>query len=195
MIRPVPASLALCLLFLADGYAPAAQPPASADAGAPAASQAASLGDIFSSDPNLSTWLSMSVQGNYFNEMTGSGLYTVFVPVNSAFNKVPASLVLQDLKGQGSMSMPNITRLRSVVRYQVVRGTVPPEALRDGAVLTTMSGQKITVRGSGANATLTMRMPRVGSTNLGGTSVAHVVGQPLPATNGIVYMADTLFAR
>ena len=138
----------------------------------------------------------MSIQGNYFQELSGSGKYTVFVPVNSAFNKVPANLVLQDLKGQGSMQMPNITRLQSVVRNQVVSGSVSPDQLRPGRTFTALSGYRIVVGGNEASPIVTMRTPRVGGgPNIGGTSVAHIVGEPIHATNGIIYPVDTLFAR
>ena len=184
------------LAFAAAGCASPVAPvpmPVSAEASPSAPQQ--SLGDVFGSRSDMSTWLSMSVQGNYFQELSGSSPHTVFAPVNSAFNKVPANLVLQDLKGTGSMSMPNIPRTQSVIRNQVVNGAIPPGALKDGAVFMTLSGQRIVVRGTGTGMTLTMTSPRVGTMNLGGVETARLVGPPVMATNGIVYPVDTLFTR
>lgn len=155
-----------------------------------------SLGAVFANDPKFSTWYSMSIQGNYFQELDGAGQYTVFAPVNAAFNKVPASLVLADLKGQDLEQGPNVTRIQSVVRNQVVDGVVGPDQLRPGTRLKVLNGYQVVVGSNPGNPAVTMTTPRRGGgPNIGGTSVAHIVGAPIQAANGIVYPVDTLFAR
>ena len=157
--------------------------------------EAETLGDAFGSHKELSTWFEMSIQGNYFQQMAGSGSYTVFAPVNSAFDKQPAGLVLQAIKGTGSSQQPDIVRLQSVIRDQVISGSISPEQLPSQKELTAMSGESIVVEGRESNLTLTMKTPQGRGENLAGTSIARVVGQPIICENGVIYPVDTLFAR
>ena len=109
---------------------------------------------------------------------------------------MPVALgLVRDLSGQGSMQIPDFSRLQSVVRDQVVEAGLAPDALRDGQDLHTATGKVIHVSGTGADVAFTVTTSHFGGMGLGGTSVAHLVGAPIVCEDGIIYPVDVLFTR
>lgn len=115
--------------------------------------------------------------------LQGAGPFTVFAPVNAAFDKLPAGTVTNLLKPE------NKATLAKILTYHVVAGSVDAaavvKAINDGkgkAVLTTVSGGKLTASIKNGKVILTDEN--------GGT--ATVVATDLKAENGIVHVLDAV---
>ena len=113
--------------------------------------------------------------------LQGAGPFTVFAPVNAAFEKLPAGTVPTLLKPE------NKATLAKVLTYHVVAGNIDAaavvKAITDGkgkAVLTTVSGGKLTASIVDGKVILTDEN--------GGT--ATVTATDLKAGNGIVHVID-----
>lgn len=113
--------------------------------------------------------------------LQGAGPFTVFAPVNAAFEKLPAGTVSTLLKPE------NKATLAKVLTYHVVAGNIDAaavvKAITDGkgkAVLTTVSGGKLTASIVDGKVILTDEN--------GGT--ATVTATDLKAGNGIVHVID-----
>ncbi len=113
--------------------------------------------------------------------LQSAGPFTVFAPVNAAFEKLPAGTVATLLKPE------NKSTLTKVLTYHVVAGNIDAaavlKAIKDGngkAVLTTVSGGKLTASVVDGKVILTDEN--------GGT--ATVVATDLKAGNGIVHVID-----
>ena len=72
---------------------------------------------IAAADPNFSTLVKLLKEAGLVSVLSGKTDYTVFAPTNAAFAKVPAAT----LKALAA----NKAKLKSVLLYHVVAGTVP----------------------------------------------------------------------
>lgn len=115
--------------------------------------------------------------------LQSAGPFTVFAPVNNAFEKLPAGTVETLLKPE------NKATLAKILTYHVVAGYIDAaaviKAIKDGngkAVLTTVSGGKLT-------ATIVEGKVILTDEN-GGT--ATVVATDLKAENGIIHVIDAV---
>ena len=101
--------------------------------------------------------------------LTNAGPFTVFAPVNSAFDKLPAGTVENLLKPENKDDLANI------LEYHVSLGVYKPEALTDGRVLGQVNGGNISI--TSAN----------GETMVNGKAkiLASIV-----ASNGIIHVID-----
>lgn len=115
--------------------------------------------------------------------LQGAGPFTVFAPVNAAFEKLPAGTVENLLKPE------NKGTLAKILTYHVVAGNIDAaavvEAIKKGkgkAVLTTVSGGKLTA---------TIKEGKVILTDENG-GTATVVATDLKAENGIVHVIDAV---
>lgn len=113
--------------------------------------------------------------------LQSAGPFTVFAPVNAAFEKLPAGTVPTLLKPE------NKATLTKVLTYHVVAGNIDAaavvKAIKDGngkAVLTTVSGGTLTASIVDGKVILTDEN--------GGT--ATVTATDLKAGNGIVHVID-----
>lgn len=113
--------------------------------------------------------------------LQSAGPFTVFAPVNAAFDKLPAGTVATLLKPE------NKAALTKVLTYHVVAGNIDAagvvKAITEGkgkAVLTTVSGGKLTASIVDGKVILTDEN--------GGT--ATVTATDLKAGNGIVHVID-----
>ena len=115
--------------------------------------------------------------------LKGSGPFTVFAPTNAAFDKLPAGTVATLLKPE------NKGQLAKILTYHVVAGNLDAAtviaAIKKGngkAVLTTVSGGKLTGSLDGAKVKLT---------DESGNSV-YVVVADLKGSNGVVHVIDSV---
>jgi uncharacterized surface protein with fasciclin (FAS1) repeats len=72
--------------------------------------------------------------------LSSAGPFTVFAPTNTAFNKLPEGAVAGLLKPESK------DKLTSVLTYHVVAGRYTGKDLKDGMTLTTVQGEKITLK-------------------------------------------------
>ncbi len=115
--------------------------------------------------------------------LSGTGPFTVFAPVNAAFEKLPAGTVATLLEPA------NKATLVKILTYHVVAGNIDAAAVlaaikkgKGKAVLTTVSGGKLTASLDGAKVKLTDEK--------GG--VAYVTATDLKGSNGIIHVIDTV---
>jgi uncharacterized surface protein with fasciclin (FAS1) repeats len=113
--------------------------------------------------------------------LQGAGPFTVFAPVNAAFEKLPAGTVATLLKPE------NKAMLAKILTYHVVAGNINAAAVvkaitdaKGKAVLTTVSGGKLTA---------TIENGKVILTDENGGK-ATVVTTDLTAGNGVVHVID-----
>ncbi len=71
--------------------------------------------------------------------LSGTGPFTVFAPVDAAFDALPEGTV-------ATLVMPeNKAQLTGILTYHVVAGKVMSSDLTDGMVVTTVNGQDLTI--------------------------------------------------
>ncbi len=125
------------------------------------------------STAELSTLLAALTEAGLVQTLEGDGPFTVFAPLNSAF----------DALGQGTVDAlldpANSDALASLLTYHVVAGEFGAADLTDGQQLTTLEGGQITVG------------------TVGGVTVdgATVVTADVPAINGVVHLIDGVLTR
>lgn len=71
--------------------------------------------------------------------LSGDGPFTVFAPVNAAFDNLPAGTLDNLLKAE------NKSALAGVLTYHVVAGKVMAADLKDGQMIKTVNGQELKV--------------------------------------------------
>jgi len=123
---------------------------------------------LASATPTLSTLVTAIGAANLGATLSGTGPFTVFAPVNSAFAAVPAD-VLQRLLETG-----NVAILSKVLRYHVVPGRILAADLREGQTVTTVEGTTLRITLAGG--------ARVNNARITATDIA--------ATNGVVHLID-----
>lgn len=111
-----------------------------------------------------------AANGGLVSVLQGDGPFTVFAPLNSAFQAI-----------SGTVAGLDADQLASVLTYHVVAGAnVVSGDLTDGQIVTTVQGEDFTVNINGSTVTIT-------DAN-GGT--ATVVLANVQATNGVIHVLD-----
>lgn len=118
---------------------------------------------------NLSTLVTALQAAELTTTLNGTGPFTVFAPVNSAFSALPSDVVTRLLE------TGNRAILTKVLTFHVVPGRITASQLRDGQTLTTVEGTALPV--SVANGVVTV----------GG---ARVTTADVEASNGVVHLID-----
>ncbi len=115
--------------------------------------------------------------------LEGAGPFTVFAPTNAAFNKLPKGTVENLLKPE------NKAMLSGILTYHVVAGKYDSKALsamikKGGgkAELTTVNGQKLTVKMEGGKVTVTDAK--------GGKAI--VTTPDVYQSNGVIHVTDAV---
>ena len=102
--------------------------------------------------------------------LSNSGPFTVFAPVNAAFDALPAGTV------DGLLKPEKKADLQNVLQYHVFVGGLKAEDLKDGQVLNMVNGD---------NAKITVKDGKV---QING---ANIIGS-VQASNGIVHVIDAV---
>lgn len=116
-----------------------------------------------------STLVTAVKKAELVDALSNAGPFTVFAPVNAAFDKLEAGTVENLLKPENKDALSNI------LEYHVSLGVYKPEALTDGKVLGQVNGGNIKI--SNENGEIVVN----GS--------AKVVGTVM-ASNGIIHVID-----
>lgn len=149
------------------------------DSAAPGAGQSAVVDDVSQKDivkvavgsPDHTTLVAAVQAAELVDTLTNAGPFTVFAPVNAAFDKLPAGTV------EGLLKPENKDKLSDILQYHVLIGGYPADSLTDGRTIGTAGGPplkfsvvdgKVVVNGS-----------------------ATVVGS-VEASNGIVHVIDAV---
>ncbi len=88
----------------------------------------------------LSTLVAGVKAADLVDTLQGDGPFTVFAPTNDAFNALPDGTLETLLKPE------NKSQLASILTYHVVAGNVLSSDLSDGQMVTTVQGEKLTVK-------------------------------------------------
>ncbi|HSK12332.1 MAG TPA: fasciclin domain-containing protein, partial [Phnomibacter sp.] len=146
-------------------------------------SQAQTIVDVAVGSSDHSTLVAAVKAAGLVETLQGSGPFTVFAPVNAAFEKLPAGTVETLLKPE------NKGLLTAVLTYHVVAGNLDAaavvKAIEDGggkATVTTVQGGKLTAAIEGGKVVLTDAK--------GGKST--VTATDLKGSNGIIHVIDTV---
>jgi uncharacterized surface protein with fasciclin (FAS1) repeats len=162
--------LALTLACQGKEAAPAAAASAASDAGQAAIADPTSIVGIAAGSKDHTTLVAALKAAGLVDALATPGPLTVFAPVNSAFDKLPAGTVETLLKPE------NLVQLRTILRHHVMVSTYKPEALTDGLKLSMLDGGPTTVTRQGSDIFI---------------DGAKVLGSA-PASNGIVYIVDAV---
>jgi len=103
--------------------------------------------------------------------LSNAGPFTVFAPVNAAFEKLPAGTVEDLLKPE------NKEKLQDILQYHVAVGVYQMESFKDGQILGEVNG---------GNITLNVKDGKVMINNS-----ANIVAS-IPTSNGIIHVIDAV---
>jgi uncharacterized surface protein with fasciclin (FAS1) repeats len=104
----------------------------------------------------------------YVDVLSNAGPFTVFAPVNAAFDALPAGTVENLLKKE------NQADLRNILEYHVYVGKLNPDMLQDGQTLGMVNGDNATISKQGD-------VIKINGATVKGT---------VDASNGIIYVID-----
>jgi len=103
--------------------------------------------------------------------LSGAGPFTVFAPTDDAFGKLPKATVKALMKPSGK------AKLTKILKFHVVAGRYTTADLKDGQVLTTLEGDKLTIS------------LKNGQMMVNG---ATVVTPDVVSSNGVTFVIDTV---
>jgi uncharacterized surface protein with fasciclin (FAS1) repeats len=115
------------------------------------------------------TLVAALTKADYLTELSNAGPFTVFAPVNAAFENLPPG-TLDDL-----LKPENKDKLRHILEYHVAVGGYKQEYLRDGQTINQANLKNITVQIQGGTMKINQR--------------ASVLAT-IPASNGIIYVIN-----
>lgn len=125
---------------------------------------------------NHTTLLAALQAAGLADKASAAGPFTVFAPDNAAFEKLPDGTVATLLKPE------NKKMLSGILLYHVVSGSVMSSDLKEGQVISTVQGDKLTVRMKDGKVML--------EDANGGMSVVTLAD--IKATNGVVHSIDSV---
>ena len=120
-------------------------------------------------NPDLSTLVTAVKAANLTTSLSNAGPFTVFAPLNSAFDKLPAGTV------DGLLKPEQADALSDVLGYHTYVGVIKEENMSDGQSLGMVNGKNIKI-------TIVDGKPVI-------NGKAKIVAT-VPASNGIVYAID-----
>ncbi len=139
--------------------------------------------DVAAGSKDHSTLVAAVKAAGLVETLSSAGPFTVFAPVNGAFEKLPAGTVETLLKPENKATLVNI------LTYHVVAGNIDAvgvlAAIKAGkgkATLVTVSGKKLVASIENGNVILTDEK--------GGKST--VTATDLKGSNGIIHVIDTV---
>ena len=129
------------------------------------------VGTAASNNPLLSTLVAAVTAANLGDTLNSAGPFTVFAPVNSAFDKIPAD-TLQSVLG-------DVPTLTSILTYHVLPQQLSGADLAAGGTFTTVNGADLTV--AMVNDTIVIN---------GGAAAVQCAD--VPTANATVFLIDTV---
>ncbi|MGD1947769.1 MAG: fasciclin domain-containing protein [Croceivirga sp.] len=138
---------------------------------------------VAAGNENFSTLVAAVKAAELVDTLSGEGPFTVFAPVNAAFEKLPEGTL------DGLLKPESKGTLTSILTYHVVAGNVKAadvvKAIQDNNgsfAITTVQGNTLTASLDGENVILTDAK--------GGTST--IVLTDVAASNGVIHAIDTV---
>jgi len=161
-----------------------------------------SIAETIAGDTRFSRLMDLLVRASMTDVLRGPGPFTLFAPVDTAFNSAPAG-VLNDLLGNqesgNNQGDRERDRLAALLNYHVVSGAFPAQQLMgQNRSLSTVNGGAIQLSSQGTEMTLQNPAPaaQLGSFGAAGAQVsarpARVVQANIPASNGVIHAIDQI---
>lgn len=120
------------------------------------------------SSKDHSTLVTALKAADYVNALSNAGPFTVFAPINTAFEQLPAGTVDNLLKQE------NQNQLRNILEYHVYVGVLKKDFLQNGQKIGMVSGHNAEVKIDGEQMMI---------------NEAKVIGI-VEGSNGIIYVVD-----
>ncbi len=121
-------------------------------------------------NPDFSTLVAAVKAAGLVETLNGAGPFTIFAPINAAFEKLPKGTVEELLKPE------NKAKLTDILTYHVVAGKVMAADVTTGLVKTVQGGE------------LDVKVADGGVTVDG----ANVVATDIMGTNGVIHVIDSV---
>jgi uncharacterized surface protein with fasciclin (FAS1) repeats len=118
--------------------------------------------------PDHTTLVTALKAAELVDALSNAGPFTVFAPVNAAFDKLPAGTV------EGLLKPDKKETLQDILQYHVAVAVYKEEMLQDGQTLSMANGGSVKIG------------KKDGKITVNGANVLAAV----PATNGLVYVID-----
>jgi transforming growth factor-beta-induced protein len=131
--------------------------------------------EVASGDTRLTSLVEALETAELEASLDGTGPFTVFAPINTAFDALPNGVADALLESE------NRSSLEDLLRYHVVPGRYTRAQLTDGLQLTTLSGQSLTVR--------------VGTDGLVTVDGVAVVDADVDASNGVIHTVGRVLTQ
>ncbi len=145
-----------------------------------------SVSTILGSDPRFSTTMKMIYMSGASGRLNTMDKLTVFAATDAGWDSSPYEGLLSSLSSNGATSeFPQGVQITEVLRGFFVHGDYSPERI---------SGKEVSLKSAaGREIDFDAKTMTVKWTDAEGqTRSAHVVGQPIVATNGVVYPVDAV---
>jgi uncharacterized surface protein with fasciclin (FAS1) repeats len=120
---------------------------------------------------NFTTLAAALQAAGLVDTLKGEGPFTVFAPTDAAFAKLPDGVVADLLKPE------NVDRLRAVLTYHVVAGSVPASEVVKLDSAKTVNGQSVDIAVQGGKVMV---------------DSANVVTPDIMASNGVIHVIDSV---
>ena len=127
--------------------------------------------DTAKANGSFTTLVTAIQAADLVGSLKGPGPFTVFAPTDAAFRKLPAGTVESLLKPE------NKEKLRAILTYHVVSGTVTGAQAMKVSSAKTLNGQELRV--SNHDGTLMV-------------NESTVLNADVPASNGVIHVVDTV---
>ncbi len=122
------------------------------------------------SSPAHTTLVAALKAAEYVDALSNAGPFTVFAPINEAFDKLPAGTV------EGLLKPENKAALQNILEYHVYVGVIREDYVQDGMTLNQVNLDNVTLN------------KKDGKITVNGANVLGVV----KASNGVVYVIDAV---
>ena len=129
---------------------------------------------VAAGSPDHTTLVAAVKQAGLVDALSNAGPFTVFAPVNAAFDKLPAGTV-DDL-----MKPENKEKLTDILQYHVYVGSLKTDLMQDGQTLNQVNGGNITISKSADGKVMV-------------NNSANVIAS-IPASNGIIHVIDAVLS-
>ncbi|WP_439579576.1 fasciclin domain-containing protein [Elioraea sp.] len=154
--------------------------------------------DLLAARGNFDRFLALCQRANVTDELKAPGPFTVFAPTDSAFGRIPESLIV-DLTGAGGDRTPDMARLRAWMLFHVVQGRHISPSWTNTQELPTLNGGRLRVdvpQGEPMrvlNSTNpTLYTGGYGAGGLATNRIAAIEAPDLVASNGVVHAIDNV---
>lgn len=164
-------------------------------AGRPGVAQTRNVMETMAADGRFSRFIELIGRAGGTDQLRSTAGVTIFAPIDAAFDAANARI--QDLLTQGagggiSQTSVDPLRLRALVEYHIVPGSMPSSGLTGDRRFKTVNGAELRIANEDGKIAVTNPAPgqQPGSFGAGGLTVpapALVVGPDIIANNGIIH--------